>query len=134
MCGCIGESSVFNSLPRSTVGTPAYVAPEVLQGAEYYDGKVVDVWSCGVTLYVMLFGTYPFVDPENPNNIYQMFQRILTLTYSIPRDANLSNECLHLISRIFVLDDKGVGYFKLQFSFWISIFSPNDLLHDMLCL
>ncbi|PKU76077.1 Serine/threonine-protein kinase SAPK10 [Dendrobium catenatum] len=40
------KSSVLNSQPKSMVGTPAYIAFEVLCQKQY-DGKIVDVWSCG---------------------------------------------------------------------------------------
>ncbi|KAL5649347.1 hypothetical protein ACJX0J_040156, partial [Zea mays] len=46
------------SKPKSIVGTPAYIAHEVLLKKEY-NGKVADVWSCGVTPYVMLTITIP---------------------------------------------------------------------------
>ncbi|XP_022739323.1 serine/threonine-protein kinase SAPK2-like isoform X2 [Durio zibethinus] len=95
------KSSVFHSQPKSTVGTPAYIAPEVLSRKEY-DGKIADVWSCGVTLYVMLVGAYPFEDPEDPRNFRKTIQRILSVHYSIPDYVRVSKECRHLLSRIFV--------------------------------
>ncbi|XP_039062351.1 serine/threonine-protein kinase SAPK1-like isoform X2 [Hibiscus syriacus] len=97
------KSSVFHSQPKSTVGTPAYIAPEVLSKKEY-DGKIADVWSCGVTLYVMLVGSYPFEDPEDPINFRKTIQRILSVHYSIPDYVRLSKDCKHLLSRIFVAD------------------------------
>lgn len=97
------KSSVFHSQPKSTVGTPAYIAPEVLSRKEY-DGKLVDVWSCGVTLYVMLVGAYPFEDPEDPRNFRNTLTRILSVQYLIPSYVRVSKECKHLLSQIFVAD------------------------------
>ncbi|KAK7311119.1 hypothetical protein RJT34_09039 [Clitoria ternatea] len=95
------KSSVLHSQPKSTVGTPAYIAPEVLSRSKY-DGKVADVWSCGVTLYVMLVGSYPFEDPDDPRNFRKTLQRILNVDYSIPNYVRLSKDCANLLSQIFV--------------------------------
>ena len=40
-------------------------APEIISNQRHYDGKMVDVWSAGVMLYVMLFCRYPFERPED---------------------------------------------------------------------
>ncbi|PRQ21754.1 putative protein kinase CAMK-OST1L family [Rosa chinensis] len=94
--------SLLSSLPKSTVGTPAYIAPEVLSKKQY-DGQVIaDVWSCGVTLYVMLVGAYPFEDPKDLMNFRKTIRRILTVRYVIPDSVRISVECRHLLSKIFV--------------------------------
>lgn len=40
-------------------GTPAYIAPEILRNNGYY-GFQADMWSAGVVLFAMLYGTVPF--------------------------------------------------------------------------
>ncbi|GAA0173067.1 non-receptor serine/threonine protein kinase [Lithospermum erythrorhizon] len=95
------KSGLLHSQPKSTVGTPAYIAPEVLSRKEY-DGKIADMWSCGVTLYVMLVGAYPFEDPEDPKNFRKTIERIMSAQYSIPDYVRISADCRHLLSRIFV--------------------------------
>ncbi|CAH8379955.1 unnamed protein product [Eruca vesicaria subsp. sativa] len=124
------KSSVLHSQPKSTVGTPAYIAPEVLLKKEY-DGKVADVWSCGVTLYVMLVGAYPFEDPEEPKNFKKTIHRILNVQYAIPDYVHISPECRHLISRIFVADPaKRISIPEIRNHEWFLKNLPADLMND----
>lgn len=60
------------------VGTPEYLAPELLKGEGY--GKAVDWWTLGVLLYEMLTGLPPFYD-ENTN---EMYRKILTAPLNFP--------------------------------------------------
>ncbi|KAH0900510.1 hypothetical protein HID58_040013 [Brassica napus] len=123
------KSSVLHSQPKSTVGTPAYVAPEVLSRKEY-NGKIADVWSCGVTLYVMLVGAYPFEDPDDPRNIRKTIQRILSVHYTIPDYVRISSECKHLLSRIFVADpDKRITVPEIEEHSWF-LKNPGPVLAD----
>ncbi|XP_025705906.1 serine/threonine-protein kinase D2 isoform X1 [Callorhinus ursinus] len=55
----IGEKS----FRRSVVGTPAYLAPEVLLNQGY--NRSLDMWSVGVIMYVSLSGTFPFNEDED---------------------------------------------------------------------
>jgi serine/threonine-protein kinase SRK2 len=124
------KSSVLHSQPKSTVGTPAYIAPEVLLKKEY-DGKIADVWSCGVTLYVMVVGAYPFEDPEEPKNFRKTIQRILNVQYAIPDNVNISLECRHLISRIFVGDPAmRITIPEIRNHSWFLKNLPADLMDD----
>ncbi|XP_041109722.1 serine/threonine-protein kinase D3-like isoform X2 [Polyodon spathula] len=61
----IGEKS----FRRSVVGTPAYLAPEVLRSKGY--NRSLDMWSVGVILYVSLSGTFPFNEEEDINDQIQ---------------------------------------------------------------
>lgn len=122
------KSALLHSQPKSTVGTPAYIAPEILCKKEY-DGKIADVWSCGVTLYVMLVGAYPFEDPDDPRNFKKTIGRILGVQYAIPDYVHVSEECRHLLSRIFVADpDKRITIPEIRNHEWFLKNLPADLV------
>lgn len=61
----IGEKS----FRKSVVGTPAYLAPEVLRNKGY--NRSLDMWSTGVIVYVSLSGTFPFNEDEDINEQIQ---------------------------------------------------------------
>ncbi|XP_042438405.1 serine/threonine-protein kinase SAPK3-like [Zingiber officinale] len=124
------KSALLHSQPKSTVGTPAYIAPEVLSRKEY-DGKIADVWSCGVTLYVMLVGSYPFEDPEDPRNFRKTISRILSVNYSIPDYIRVSPECRQLLSQIFVADpSKRITIPEIKKHPWFLKNLPNEIMNS----
>eukprot|EP00798_Chlamydomonas_sp_ICE-L_P021102 gene21102-27990_t len=103
------KSEKFQSAPGSRVGTPAYLAPEVIltTKGKNYDGKPADVWSSGVMLYVMLVGAYPFERPEDKHDsqkLQKMIQRILKVDFKMPSHIKVSDACKDLFSRILVSD------------------------------
>ncbi|KAL6184704.1 hypothetical protein ACLB2K_046104 [Fragaria x ananassa] len=121
------SKSLLSSLPKSTVGTPAYIAPEVLSKKQY-NGQVADVWSCGVTLYVMLVGAYPFEDPKDPMNFRKTIRRILTVRYAIPDSVRVSVECRHLLSKIFVANpEKRITIPDLKMHRWFAKNLPLEM-------
>lgn len=99
----------YQSAPGSRVGTPAYLAPEVIMTTKgkTYDGKVADIWSCGVMLYVMLVGAYPFERPEDkadPQKLQKMIQRILRVEYEFPPGLKLSAELKDIMAKLLIPD------------------------------
>ena len=61
-----------------------------------YDGKISDVWSCGVMLFVTLVGQYPFERPEDkgdPQKMHKMIRRIVNVDYKLPSRVEVSDEC-----------------------------------------
>ncbi|EEB08352.1 CAMK/CAMKL/AMPK protein kinase Ssp2 [Schizosaccharomyces japonicus yFS275] len=82
---------------KTSCGSPNYAAPEVING-KLYAGPEVDVWSCGVILYVMLVGQLPFDDELIPN----LFKKINSGLFYMP--DWVSSGAKSLIRRMIVVD------------------------------
>ncbi|XP_027111948.1 CBL-interacting serine/threonine-protein kinase 20 [Coffea eugenioides] len=74
------ESRRQDGLLHTTCGTPAYVAPEVIN-KKGYDGEKADIWSCGVILFVLLAGYLPFHD----TNLMDMYKKISRGEFKCPQ-------------------------------------------------
>lgn len=74
------------------VGSPFYVAPEVLKRSY---GKQADIWSCGVILYIMLCGWPPF----HGENTQQIFKNIMSSPLDLktapwPKISDAAKDCV----------------------------------------
>ncbi|KAJ2938572.1 hypothetical protein O0L34_g13070 [Tuta absoluta] len=86
----IGEKS----FRRSVVGTPAYLAPEVLRNKGY--NRSLDMWSVGVIIYVSLSGTFPFNEDED------IAEQIHNAAFMYPPQPwrTISSEAIDLINNL----------------------------------
>ena len=97
------------------VGTPDYMAPELLGSAAggftalqerhigQYDARACDVWAMGVLVYLIVTGQYPFEDPRQPQNVVATLQNI-ALGKMRPLPRRISPECADLINAMLTQD------------------------------
>lgn len=95
-----GVSNQFegaDALLSSTVGTPAFLAPEALtETRENFSGKALDVWAMGVTLYCFVFGVCPFMDER----ILGLHQKIRMQPVVFPQHTNTSDDLRDLLLKM----------------------------------
>uniref|UniRef100_A0A3Q2Z0A0 calcium/calmodulin-dependent protein kinase n=1 Tax=Hippocampus comes TaxID=109280 RepID=A0A3Q2Z0A0_HIPCM len=95
-----GVSNQFegaDALLTSTVGTPAFLAPETLsETRKNFSGKALDVWAMGVTLHCFVFGSCPFMDER----ILNLHQKIKTQPVELPEHADISDDLKDLLLKM----------------------------------
>ncbi|XP_046667362.1 calcium/calmodulin-dependent protein kinase type II delta chain isoform X5 [Homalodisca vitripennis] len=77
-------------------GTPGYLSPEVLKKEPY--GKPVDIWACGVILYILLVGYPPFWD-EDQHRLYAQI-KAGAYDYPSPEWDTVTPEAKNLINQM----------------------------------
>ncbi|KAJ3389705.1 Protein kinase [Lobulomyces angularis] len=106
---------------KTSCGSPNYAAPEVISG-KLYAGAEVDVWSCGVILYVMLCGRLPFDDDYIP----ALFKKINGGIFTLP--SYLSHDTKSILSSMLVVDPlKRATIADLRNTSWFNVNLPDYL-------
>jgi serine/threonine-protein kinase Chk1 len=106
-------------------GTPVYIAPEIQFGD--YDGAAVDIWSCGIILFVLLCGNTPWDEPSENSQEFCMFCTRPQLDY--PPWNRLSAEVLHLLKGILnVYEDQRYKASQIKKHQWFS--RKNYMMHE----
>ncbi|CAO3686145.1 unnamed protein product [Rhizopus stolonifer] len=106
---------------KTSCGSPNYAAPEVISG-RLYAGPEVDVWSCGVILYVMLCGRLPFDDEYIPT----LFKKINGGIYKMP--SYLSPDTKSLLTSMLVVDPlKRITIQEIRKNEWFNKNLPDYL-------
>jgi serine/threonine protein kinase len=95
----ITGADTAEELLHTLCGTPAYVAPEVLQQRSY-SGEKVDAWACGIILFALLAGYLPFDEPD----MHTLFRSIQAGTVHYP--PCIPALAVDLISRLLDTDPK----------------------------
>eukprot|EP00794_Sanderia_malayensis_P020285 gene20285-22271_t len=106
------------SFRRSVVGTPAYLAPEVLSNKKY--NRSLDMWSVGVIIYVSLSGTFPFNEEE------EIADQIKNAAFMYPPNpwAEISREAIDLINKLLqVKITKRLSCQQALFHVWMQDYS-----------
>ncbi|KZO91640.1 Pkinase-domain-containing protein [Calocera viscosa TUFC12733] len=121
--GDFGLSNAVNDgeFLKTSCGSPNYAAPEVISG-KLYAGPEIDVWSCGVILYVMLCGRLPFDDDYIPT----LFKKINGGLYHLP--AHLDPQTRQLLQSMLVVDSmKRITIPQIRALPWFNVDLPDYL-------
>ncbi|KAL5274503.1 CAMKK2 family protein [Megaselia abdita] len=94
-----GEDAAMTN--SSTVGTPAFRAPETLiPGQHIYSGKAADIWALGATLYSLVYGNVPFM----ANSVPAVYEKIKHEKLNFPEAPQVSNDLKDLLQKILTKD------------------------------
>lgn len=107
-------------------GSPAYVAPEVLERKPY--GSPVDWWSLGVILYILLCAFPPFSDEHS--NLKRLYKKIKKGTYTFPAPywTDISDEAKDLVSKLLTVDPmKRAKAIDVKSHPWITSHATSDV-------
>ena len=78
-------AKVLTNYTSTVIGTPHYIAPEILQGKVYY--LSCDFWSVGICIYEIFYGSYPF--EHHAHEVIEIYKEVLHKDINFPKIENI---------------------------------------------
>lgn len=121
------KKSKDNSLYDTVCGSPLYMAPEIT-GQNYYN-KQTDLWSVGMVLYEMLYGSHPFKGCHSRIELQNMINsKNIRIPPSETVNTDVSENCLDLLKSLLQKDvDRRITWEAFFNHNWIKIYQYIDI-------
>jgi calcium-dependent protein kinase len=127
--GCAKIFSKYKKNFEDTIGTLLYCSPEVLRN---YYSKECDIWSCGVIMYVLLSGHFPFFGKTED----YITKKILSGRFVFNKKyfSNVSDKAKDLISKclIYNKNKRITAEEALKHEFFSDDINPNNIFEDVI--
>ena len=120
-----GTAKILKDYTSTIIGTPHYIAPEILQGKGY--SLSCDFWSLGICMYEIFYGIYPF--GNNANEVIDIYKEVLKKNLSFPNDnskfANVNSFIKELLAK--KVNERSCNVSKLKQKPFFEGFNFNKL-------
>ena len=108
--------SKFKITPKKHVGTLQYMAPELFY-TNYDISNKIDIYACGVCMYTLFYGRYPFIGKTDMESLRNIMMNKYRINYE-----NTSSEFIDLLERMFETDpDKRITVTEIKDHPWFNL-------------
>ena len=120
-----GTAKIIKDYASTIIGTPHYIAPEILQGKGY--SLSCDFWSLGVCMYEIFYGIYPF--GNNANEVIDIYKEVLKKNLNFPKDSHKFGKVNDFIKQLLAkkVNERICNYSKLKQKDFFQNFDFNKL-------
>lgn len=126
----LSKENIYDTYINMYCGSPLYMAPELIGKQKYITQS--DLWSIGLILYEMIYGTHPF---KKCNDLKDLIKTIKKINIIIPPPKNTNNDisqtCIKLMKKLLEKNQKNrISWNDFYNHTWLNVFQ-NDLNNEL---